>query len=753
MNFLDQLNASQREAVTHTEGPSLIVAGAGSGKTRVLTYRIAYLLQQGVPAGNILALTFTNKAAREMKERIMHLVPAQDARYLWMGTFHSVCAKLLRRYADRIGFTSDFSIYDTTDMKSLLKAICKERSLDEKIYKPAAVLARISMAKNNLITPDKYGMNRELLRQDREARMYEIATVYEQYQLRLRAANAMDFDDLLLQMLRLVDEHDDIREQLQQQFRYVLVDEYQDTNYVQYLLVGRLAEPQQNICVVGDDAQSIYSFRGADIRNILNFRQQYTNAAIFKLERNYRSTQNIVNAANSLIHKNQHQIEKNVYSENAEGQPLTLQSYMDDRAEAEGIAKSISMAKRSHSYDDIAVLYRTNAQSRAFEGELRKRNIPYRIYGGTSFYQRKEIKDTLGYFRLAINPRDNEALLRIVAFPGRGIGETTMKKVSANAIEHHRCYLDVMRSPEDTGLDVSAATIKKIRAFAQMIDELGMLSEQMDAFAFAEHVLRTTGVQTALMMDRSQEGIDRAQNVQELLNAIHEFVDQRTQEGIDYTPITDFLSEVSLQTDQDENLQDTTERVTLMTVHAAKGLEFPVVYIVGLEENLFPSQFCVNPNEIEEERRLLYVAITRAMEECHLSLARQRFRNGSVTFASASRFLNDIDRRYVEIVRAAQTAYRPTFTPTWSTPSMPDMPSISITPQKKTTTPVSGSAAPIDASTWKTGDRVSHRVFGNGSVQRVYHDSVTENDKIEISFDGVGTKTLLLSHAKLERLN
>ena len=753
MNFLDQLNASQREAVTHTEGPSLIVAGAGSGKTRVLTYRIAYLLQQGVPAGNILALTFTNKAAREMKERITRLVPAQDARYLWMGTFHSVCTKLLRRYADRIGFTSDFSIYDTTDMKSLLKAICKERGLDEKIYKPAAVSARISMAKNNLITPDKYGMDRELIRQDREARMYEIATVYEQYQLRLRAANAMDFDDLLLQMLRLVDEHDDIREQLQQQFRYVLVDEYQDTNYVQYLLVGRLAEPQQNICVVGDDAQSIYSFRGADIRNILNFRQQYTNAAIFKLERNYRSTQNIVNAANSLIHKNQHQIEKNVYSENAEGKPLTLQSYMDDRAEAEGVAKSISLAKRSYNYDDIAVLYRTNAQSRAFEGELRKHNIPYRIYGGTSFYQRKEIKDTLGYFRLAINPRDNEALLRIVAFPGRGIGETTMKKVSANAIEHHRCYLDIMRSPEDTGLDVSAATIKKIRAFAQMIDELGMLSEQMDAFAFAEHVLRTTGVQTALMMDRSQEGIDRAQNVQELLNAIHEFVDQRAQEGIDYTPITDFLSEVSLQTDQDENLQDTTERVTLMTVHAAKGLEFPVVYIVGLEENLFPSQFCVNPNEIEEERRLLYVAITRAMEECHLSLARQRFRNGSVTFASASRFLNDIDRRYVEIVRAAQTAYRPTFTPTWSTPSIPDIPSMSIAPQKKTTTPVSGSAAPIDASTWKTGDRVSHRVFGNGSVQRVYHDSVTENDKIEISFDGVGTKTLLLSHAKLERLD
>lgn len=757
MEFLDQLNSSQREAVTHTEGPSLIVAGAGSGKTRVLTYRIAYLLQQGVPASNILALTFTNKAAREMKERITKLVPANDARYLWMGTFHSVCAKLLRRHADLLGFTSDFSIYDTTDMKSLLKAICKERGLDDKIYKPAAVLSRISMAKNCHISPAQYGSNTELLRQDREARMYELASIYEQYQVRLRAANAMDFDDLLLNMLQLLDTFPEVREQLQQQFRYVLVDEYQDTNYVQYQLVGRLAEPQNNICVVGDDAQSIYSFRGADIRNILNFRQRYANAQIFKLERNYRSTQNIVNAANSLIHKNQNQIEKNVYSENAQGQPLTLQSYMDDRAEATGVAESIKRT-RGVSYDNIAILYRTNAQSRAFEGELRKRNIPYRIYGGTSFYQRKEIKDALGYFRLAVNPRDNEALLRIVAFPGRGIGDTTMKKVATNAIEHHRCYLDVMRTPEETGLDVGPAVQKKTRAFAQQIDELGMLSDQMDAFAFAEHVLRVTGVQTALAMDRTPEGIDRAQNVQELLNAIHEFVEQRLQEGIDYTPITDFLSEVSLQTDQDENLQDTIERVTLMTVHAAKGLEFPIVYIVGMEENLFPSQFCVKPNEIEEERRLLYVAITRAMEECHLSLARQRFRNGSITFASPSRFLNDIDRKYMEIVSVAQPTYQPSPFYQHNLSSLMGnrtVPSFQPAPTQpvKTTTPISGSTAPVGATTWKTGNRISHRVFGCGTVQQVYHDPVTENDKIEIAFDGVGTKTLLLSHAKLERLD
>lgn len=724
----------------YTEGPSLIVAGAGSGKTRVLTYRIAYLLQQGVPAGNILALTFTNKAAREMKERIQKLV-GTDARYLWMGTFHSICAKLLRRDAERLGYTRDFTIYDTTDSKSLLKSICKERGLDEKIYKPAAVLARISMAKNNLISPAQYGMNRELLQADREARMYEITAVYEIYQARLRAANAMDFDDLLLNLLRLMDQHPDVREQLQQMFRYILVDEYQDTNYVQYLLVSRLAEPQQNICVVGDDAQSIYSFRGADIRNILNFQRQYPNAKLFKLERNYRSTQTIVNAANSLIHKNIHQIEKTVFSEKEQGQPLRLQAYMDDRAEALGVATIISKARGQHGYDDIAVLYRTNAQSRAFENELRKLNIPYRIYGGTSFYQRKEIKDCLGYFRLAVNPRDNEALLRIVGFPGRGIGETTMKKVATNAIEHHRAYLEVMRSPEETGLDVSPATKTKLRSFATLIDSLRQLSEETDAYTFAEQTLRTTGVLTTMAVDLSPEGIDRAQNVQELLNAIREFVAQRQEEGIDYTPITDFLSEVSLQTDQDENLSDTSERVTLMTVHSAKGLEFPIVFIAGMEENLFPSQFCIKPNEIEEERRLLYVAITRAMERCYLTYARQRFRNGQMMFNSPSRFLKDIDRTYFEVSKPRDIEP--------ARPRFPEMP-VFRSPEKKQTL-VSGATTAI-SSDWKTGDRVMHRVFGAGAVVRVYRDEVTENDKIEIAFDQQGTKTLLLTHAKLERI-
>ena len=754
MNFLDQLNTTQRAAVTATEGPSLIVAGAGSGKTRVLTYRIAYLLSQGVPAGNILALTFTNKAAREMKERIQKLV-GNDARYLWMGTFHSICAKLLRHDADKLGFTRDFTIYDTSDSKSVIKAICKERGLDEKIYKPTVVLGRISMAKNNLISPSQYGQNRDLLQADREARLYDITTVYALYEARLKAANAMDFDDLLINMLRLMDQYPDVREQLQLMFRYVLVDEYQDTNYVQYLLVGRLAAPQDNICVVGDDAQSIYSFRGADIRNILNFRQQYPQAQLFKLERNYRSTRNIVNAANSLIHKNVHQIEKTVFSEKEEGQPLRLNAYMDDRSEANGVAEMIAKAHTQYGYDDIAILYRTNAQSRVFENELRKRNIPYRIYGGTSFYQRKEIKDALGYFRLAVNPRDNEALLRIVGFPGRGIGDTTMKKVSANAIAHHLPYLDVMRLPEESGLDVAAATKKRLQAFALLMDQLAQLSEETDAYTFAEQTLRTTGVMTALAIDTTPEGIDRAQNVQELLNAIREFVVQRQEEGIDFTPITDFLSEVSLQTDQDENLSDTTERVTLMTVHAAKGLEFPVVFIGGMEENLFPSQFCTKPGEIEEERRLLYVAITRAMERCYLSYARQRFRNGQMAFNSPSRFLNDIDRQYLDLARPAYGLQE-------QRPATPDR---IQTYHPLVNQSVSGSAAvrqPIGRSVsaavcqqsglFASGDRVTHRVFGDGTVVRVYRDEVTENDKIEINFDKQGTKTLLLTHAKLEKI-
>ena len=753
MDFLDQLNESQRAAVEYIDGPELVIAGAGSGKTRVLTYKVAYLLQMGVRASNILALTFTNKAAREMKERIARLVPAADARYLWMGTFHSVCARLLRSEAERLGFTRDFSIYDTADSKSLLKQILKEQQLDEKIYKVGNVLGRISAAKNMLVSPDEYARNRDFYKADSEARMYKMAEVYQSYQVRLKAANAMDFDDLLINMNALMEQDAEVRDKYQQAFQYVLVDEYQDTNYVQYLLVKHLAEPQNRICVVGDDAQSIYSFRGADIRNILGFQRDYPHSHLYKLERNYRSTQTIVNAANSLIHHNEHQIPKEVYSEKEEGQRIDLNAYMSDRDEGEAVAKAISkdhtLLRRD--YNDMAILYRTNAQSRAFENELRKRNIPYRIYGGTSFYQRKEIKDAIAYFRLAVNPLDNEALLRVINFPSRGIGDTTLRKVSDTAIIHGISMMDVVTHPLECSLPVQGATAKKLILFSDLIARLREAAETKDAYEFDEMALGQSGVRTAAMLDRTPEGIDRAENLQELLNGIHEFVDKRTEEGVSFTPITDFLAEVSLLTDQDENLADQTSRVTLMTIHAAKGLEFPIVYVVGMEENLFPSQYCVKPSEIEEERRLLYVAITRAMECCHMSYARQRFRNGQVTFTSPSRFLNDIDRHYLEVAAppAAQPLYdRPrwgnnTWTddddnytkPTFSKPLKPVKAAMNI-----------GQIADTD---YPSGSRVYHRVFGEGTVQRVYCEN--DNDKIDILFDTKGQKTLLLTYAKLEK--
>ncbi len=753
MNFLDQLNESQRAAVEYIDGPELVIAGAGSGKTRVLTYKIAYLLQKGVRASNILALTFTNKAAREMKERIARLVPAADARYLWMGTFHSVCARLLRTEAERLGFTRDFSIYDTADSKSVLKQILKEQQLDEKIYKVGNVLGRISTAKNMLISPDEYAHSHDFYKADSEVRMYKMAEVYQAYQVRLKAANAMDFDDLLINMNALMEQNAEVRDKYQQAFQYVLVDEYQDTNYVQYLLVKHLAEPQNRICVVGDDAQSIYSFRGADIRNILGFQRDYPHSHLYKLERNYRSTQTIVNAANSLIHHNEHQIPKEVYSEKEEGQRIDLNAYMSDRDEGEAVAKAISkdhtLLRRD--YNDMAILYRTNAQSRAFENELRKRNIPYRIYGGTSFYQRKEIKDAIAYFRLAVNPLDNEALLRVINFPSRGIGDTTLRKVSDTAIIHGISMMDVVTHPLECSLPVQGATAKKLILFSDLIARLREAAETKDAYEFAEMALGQSGVRTATMLDRTPEGIDRAENLQELLNGIYEFVDKRTEEGVSFTPITDFLAEVSLLTDQDENLADQTSRVTLMTIHAAKGLEFPIVYVVGMEENLFPSQYCVKPSEIEEERRLLYVAITRAMECCHMSYARQRFRNGQVAFTSPSRFLNDIDRHYLEVAAppAAQPLYdRPrwgnnTWTddddnytkPTFSKPLKPVKAAMNI-----------GQIADTD---YPSGSRVYHRVFGEGTVQRVYCEN--DNDKIDILFDTKGQKTLLLTYAKLEK--
>ena len=592
MELLQDLNPSQRDAVACIAGPSLIIAGAGSGKTRVLTYKVAYLLSQGVQANRILCLTFTNKAAREMKERIIQLVSPEAAHYLWMGTFHSIAARILRQEAENIGYTRDYSIYDTTDSKSLIKAICKEMGLDEKIYKPNVVLGRISDAKSHLETADDYALSQRHSREDRNDRLYDMAAIYRAYETQLRSANAMDFDDLLLQLCLLLQRNAEVRSFYQQAFEYILVDEYQDTNQVQSQLVQLLAAPQNNVSVVGDDAQSIYSFRGADIRNILSFRQIYPTAQLFKLERNYRSTQTIVNAANSLIHHNINQIEKQVYSENEQGDRLRLTAYMSDRDEAAGVAEQIKSLKLNHTipdYNSLAVLYRTNAQSRQFENELRRLNIPYRIYGGTSFYQRKEIKDAIGYFRLAVNPKDTEALNRIINFPARGIGDTTLRRISELSLSAQISPMDIIADPAGKGLDVNRGIQSKLLDFSRLMTEVQEAMDTKDAYSFAEFVLRRSGVMTAAAMDMTPEGKDRKENLDELLSGIHEFVTQRQQEGIDFTPIQDFLAEVSLLTDQDEHIEDYTARVTLMTVHAAKGLEFPYVFIVGLEENLFPS--------------------------------------------------------------------------------------------------------------------------------------------------------------------
>lgn len=759
MDFLDQLNTSQREAVTCTEGPSLIVAGAGSGKTRVLTYRIAYLLQQGVPASSIMALTFTNKAAREMKERIMKLVSAADARYLYMGTFHSVCGKLLRPEAEKLGYTKDFTIYDTTDSKSLLKNICKELGLDEKIYKPGLVLSRISSLKNSFVSPENYGGDLDIQKIDKAMRLYQFYDVYKLYQARMKASNAMDFDDMLLEVLRLMSEFPEVRNKIQQQYRYILVDEYQDTNHVQYLLVKELAEPQNNICVVGDDSQSIYSFRGADITNILDFQKQYPRVQLFKLERNYRSTKNIVNASNSLIINNGDRIPKKIYSEKEDGPQLRLTSYTTDKEEAKGVVSQIIQdhSRLQTPYNNIAILYRTNAQSRLFEDELRNRNIPYRVYGNISFYQRKEIKDIISYLRLAINPMDNEAINRAVSIYS-GIGQTTMKKVATCATEHGSTYLAVMQNPEKYGMS-GGSTASKLLVFASKISELADINKEQGASAVLRQILELTETPLDIHSLYDQEEIDRTQNILSFIQQIREYEQEKLSlQKQSIVTINDFLYEVSLLTDQDDNQNDSTDRVTLMTIHSAKGLEFSTIFITGLENGVFPSKHDLEDlRGLEEERRLFYVAITRAMERCYLCYAKRRFVNGDSRLQTRSMFLNDIDRQYIKSSYAYDTYNE--VKPHWSfnypstaafsqSQQIPSTPTIPVRP----VTPVSGATSEIASSVWKAGDRVTHRVFGDGTVVRVYRDEVTENDKIEIHFDKQGTKTLLLTHAKLERI-
>ena len=755
MSYLDELNAAQRAAVEYNDGPQLVIAGAGSGKTRVLTYKIAYLLEHGVHAGNILALTFTNKAAREMKTRIASLVGDQVARYLWMGTFHSICTRILRQEAELIGYTRDFTIYDTTDSKSVIKHIVKDMQLDEKVYKPNVVLSRISLAKNQLLSPTSYSSNRDYTMQDRFARIPEVSRIYSEYNRRLKACNAMDFDDLLFMTNTLFKNHEEVLHKYQDFFQYILVDEYQDTNYSQYLIVKRLAEPDNHICVVGDDAQSIYSFRGANIENILTFQKGYTDAKLFKLERNYRSTQTIVNAANSLIRHNRGQIPKAVYSELVLGERLQLSTYMSDRDEGKAVAQQVKLLYRQgYDYESMAVLYRTNAQSRVIEDELRHLGIPYRIYGGMSFYQRKEIKDAIAYFRLAVNPHDNEAFARVINYPLRGIGETTVMKLREASRLSGLSMMEVIANPEAAKLDVSVATMKKLTAFGELIQGFGDRVATMDAYEFATIMMRDTGVMREAKADTTPEGVARLENLEEMLAGIHEFVEQRLRDGVSFTPMTEFLSEVSLLTDQDENQDDNQARITLLTVHAAKGLEFKVTFIVGLEENLFPSQFCQAPKEIEEERRLLYVAITRSMERCYLTNARQRFRNGQTVFSSPSRFLKDIDTCYVQ-----QTQSMSSFSPqpikiqTHTTNTTSSSSSLSASGKLKSVSKQVGSSTTKTRkevrSEWKKQDRVVHKVFGAGIVLDVYHEN--DNDKIDIQFDNVGKKTLLLTYAKLTR--
>lgn len=645
-NLLDKLNESQREAVVYTDGPQLVIAGAGSGKTRVLTFKIAYLLQQGLKPWNILALTFTNKAANEMKARIGNLVGHGGAKHLFMGTFHSIFSRILRVEAPRIGFSSNFTIYDETDSRSLIKTICKEMQLDDKVYKPATVHARISMAKNHFILPDAYAANAELMMRDAREHMSAVHKVYATYMQRCRLANAMDFDDLLLLTYRLFDEHEDVRKEYAERFRYVLVDEYQDTNHVQQLIVTLLTKEHRRICVVGDDAQSIYGFRGADIDNILDFQQQFPETRLFKLEQNYRSTQNIVKAANSLISHNQRQIKKDVFSENDAGEKVTLKPVCSDKEEALVVCNDIKriMNDEQGAYSDFAILYRTNSQSRSFEEELRRQSIPYRIYGGLSFYQRKEIKDIIAYFRLVMNVDDEEAFKRIVNYPARGIGNTTLAKVTMAALQNGVSCWEILSNPAHYQLDVNKGTWTKLQKFRDMVNTFVAELATLDAYELGMKIIKESGIQADLYAASDADSLTRQENLQEFVGGLREFVDIRREEGNEGEVfLNDYLQEVSLLSDLDSEGDDES-RVVLMTVHSAKGLEFPTVFVVGLEENIFPSPRSTDsPRQLEEERRLLYVAITRAERHCILTCAKNRYRFGRMEFDTPSRFIRDID--------------------------------------------------------------------------------------------------------------
>ena len=768
-NLLNELNEGQRAAVEYCDGPQLVIAGAGSGKTRVLTYKIAYLLERDMAPWNILALTFTNKAAREMKERIGRLVGQERAMFLQMGTFHSVFARILRAEAEQIGFSSNFTIYDQADARSLVKSIIKEMQLDDKTYKPNSVADRISMAKNHLLLPQQYATS-SWAADDAQYKRPFMSQIYQRYVERCHQANAMDFDDLLVKTFVLLRDHEDVRRKYIKRFQYVLVDEYQDTNYAQQEIVLLLAHEHGRVCVVGDDAQSIYSFRGANIDNILNFQKQYQGAKLYKLEQNYRSTQLIVRAANSLIRKNERQIHKDVFSENEVGERLTLKPAYSDKEEAMIVCNDIKRIRRQENceFSDFAILYRTNAQSRSFEEQMRKDGIPYRIYGGLSFYQRKEIKDVIAYFRVVVNPNDEEALRRIINYPARGIGDTTVGKIAETANRHQVSLWQVIQQPIVFDLNLAKGTLTKLEAFKNLIDGWSSRVEQENAYELGHSIIMESGISKEIYSSSNPEDLSRQENLEEFLGGMQDFVETRKEEDRENeTGLSDFLQEVALLTDLDSDDDKDQPKVSLMTIHAAKGLEFPTVFVVGLEENIFPSPMCVNTmRELEEERRLLYVAITRAEKHCFLTCAQNRFRYGRMEYDTPSRFIKDFDPSLLKVEgnsglsgmsgfsnissHSSSTSIfsrtnnpRPVQNPRpVATQFMAD-PKRRIVPLRQETPRPQSAIGNIGL---KEGNVIEHQRFGVGTVIKV--EGTGENTKATVEFRNAGIKQLLLKFAK-----
>ena len=760
IDLLKDLNEPQREAVTTIEGPVMVIAGAGSGKTRALTYRVAYMIQEGIDPFSIMALTFTNKAAREMKERIMQLVNASDARNVWMGTFHSIFARILRIEADKIGFTPNFSIYDTDDSKTLITQILKDLNIDTKVYPPKQVLSRISAAKSSLYSPEDYANDPEIQETDRKSNKPLIAQLFKLYNERLHRANAMDFDDILYFTNILLRDNPEVLYKYQNHFKFILVDEYQDTNFAQYLIVKRIAALFENLCVVGDDAQSIYAFRGANIQNILNFKNDYPDYKLIRLEQNYRSTQNIVNASNAVIAHNKDQIKKKVWSDKEKGELIGLIHANSDTEEGTMVANSIFQYKMTRHLPNksFAILYRTNAQSRSMEEALRKQNIPYKIYGGLSFYDRKEIKDLLAYFRVVINPEDEQALLRIINYPARGIGKTSIERMMVTANEQRTSIWKCMENnvfPQDFNM----GTVNKFRDFMVMIKSFQTLQAKMNAFEMAKHITNTIGLIKVLKEDDTPEGVSRVENVEELLNAIMEFSDRQVDETTGETARVDlvqFMEDVALLTDREMKKDDDGDCVSLMTIHSAKGLEFPYVYVVGMEENLFPGILSLSTREeLEEERRLFYVAITRAMTKLTLSYAEQRYRYGNLTLSERSRFVDEIDPALIEQTQKA--TFRGT-SPTGGRPfsrfSEPQQHGFRKLENTPTTRPAESQITvpqdfePSNPDLLQEGMRVMHQKFGEGTVISV--DGAGANKKASVRFDTTGVKMLMLKFAKLK---